>query len=610
MIKKEIQEVLKQTLFYLAVVVGISLLVTIVVSAVGSYLEVFYQMYQYSIIFFGAFMGFSVFLSDKRQQAEDYVFTLPYSRLQLLSIKVLPRFTAAMIIYLIFLGLSLWGGEGIRQGGIFYDITAFYWIVFIIALSFSASADSYMKVGGITLLGTIILILLFKFSIRLVFLLEGTGPRGIFKNFPVAFLAICLCLLMPYIVSFFLTFKKWGTYSKENYNKNYFKLFLPLIAVGFILLTLFWYFYKSEDHYEYYVTSQHQLIETRGYSTRMVQADDDVKLKYSQGGFQAIFEDDRYVYGIHVTPTPYTVVRIHKQNHTVDTLLQLSPRLLYRHYYYGSRVFRHIIVVPEHCNTPDLRRFVFIDTRSKTIKKISTRDILPSRYYKPIMFGADVDPASGQIFWLIASFRSHKFPIIKLWEDGRAENLGILSLAFPVYVNRTLITSDEETVLRRFTDNGLEVIRKIPGFKTFHDSYRRVNLNPTSSKEIYCIQEKKNSGWVYFRLNLETLEISPVFKIKISKNYRQSVKIYPGGVYKFHYQCDEKEKDFYLRRHYLNKIYRLEGEEFKLLKEFPAYENQHHGDDFWLFPNTVVIKYNNKVSVYSLQDMKLMFSLN
>jgi type II secretory pathway pseudopilin PulG len=52
---------------------------------------------------------------------------------------------------------------------------------------------------------------------------------------------VCSCLLIPYILSFFLAFKKWGTYSKENYNKSYFKLFLPLIAVGFILSTLFVY---------------------------------------------------------------------------------------------------------------------------------------------------------------------------------------------------------------------------------------------------------------------------------------------------------------------------------------------------------------------------------
>jgi hypothetical protein len=177
MLRKEIQGVLKQSLFFLAVAVGVSFVIKIVVPDAGSYLEVFYLMYQFLLVWFGVFMGLSLFLSDKRQQAEDYVFSLPYSRLRLLGIKVLPRLTAVVIIYLIFLGFYLGGVEGLLLSETFFTISWLYWLVFILTLSFSASGDSYMKVGGIALLGTIIFLQLFNFSFQLAPLLKGVRPE-------------------------------------------------------------------------------------------------------------------------------------------------------------------------------------------------------------------------------------------------------------------------------------------------------------------------------------------------------------------------------------------------------------------------------------------------
>jgi hypothetical protein len=256
MLRKEFQGMLKQALFFLGVIAGVSFVIKIIRPGLGSYMEIFYLTYQFLLIWFGVFMGLSLFLSDKRQQAEDYVFSLPYSRLRLLGIKVLPRLTGLLIIYLIFLGFYLGsvkavgGIEGVILREMFFSNSWSYWLVFVLTLSFSASADNYLKVGGIALLGTIIFLLLFHFSVQLAFLLTGVRPQifswgtqGIWDiNFSrnlVPSLVVCFCLLIPYILSFFLAFKKWGAYSKVNYNKSYFKFFLPLIAAGFILSTLF-----------------------------------------------------------------------------------------------------------------------------------------------------------------------------------------------------------------------------------------------------------------------------------------------------------------------------------------------------------------------------------
>jgi hypothetical protein len=619
MLRKEIQGALKRSLFFLAVVVGISLVIKIVLPDIGSYLEVFYLMYQFLMVWFGAFMGLSLFLSDKRQGAEDYVSSLPYSRLRLLGIKALPRLTAVVIIYLIFLGFYLGGVEGLLLEETFFSISWLYWLVFILSLSFSASGDSYMKAGGTALLGAIFFLHLFYYSIQLAILLKGLRPQGQglpfvivglvtsdFSRDLVPFLVICSCLLIPYILSFFLAFKKWGTYSKENFNKSYFKLFLPLIAAGFILSTLYVSTLIVERYHAYYLTSKHQLIETHGFSTHMTDTNGDMKLKYSRGDFRAVFEDDEYVYGVHISAEPAPVVRIHKENYTVETLLKVTRPGRGSSSSYNVRVFKHILVVPENYAVPLRRVFVFMDTRSKTTKKIRAAEVLPPGYIDPIIFGADTDEASGKIFWLISSVRSRQFPIIKLWEDGKAENLGIMSGTFPAYSSRMLITTtDGALVLRRITGAGPEVLREISRYKQLKflasGTYGRVDLNATSSPEIYCFRKKK-SGREYFRLNLETLEISPFFKVPGKQ--RHFIHIDAGEVYNIHYERDEKEIDARKIRYYLNKIYRLEGEKFKLLKEFPPYENEREGDKFWVSKTGVVIKYNNKLSIYTFPDME------
>jgi len=607
MLRKETQWALRQVLFFLLVAVGISSVIKIALPDVGSFMEIFYMMYQFLLVCFSAYMGLSLFLSDKRQQAEDYVFSLPYSRLRLLIIKILPRLTAVMIVYLIFLGFYLGGVEGLLLSETFLNISGLCWFVFILAISFSASAGNYVKTGGIALLGTIIFFSLFYFSVRLAFMLKGIN--NIFWILrPIPFLIVCFFLIIPYIVSFFLAFKKWGIYSKENYNKSYFKIFLPLIIVGFIISTLFVINIISIRTNLYYLTSKHRLIETNGLSTRLIEADGKVKLKYSQGNFSPVFEDDKYVYGIHVNTEPAIVVRIHKKNHIVETLLEVTNPNRHRYCGYGIRMFKHILVVPEHYSEHLLRTFVLFDTRSKTIKKLSTANALPPNYNNPIIFGADTDETSGKIFWLITSERFREFPIIKLWEDGEAENLGIRSWTFPVYSSRVLITTtDNAMVIRRMTGSGLEVLRQLADYKDIDfprsGTYFKININPTVSKEVYFFGEGKKSGKEYFRLNLETLEISHLFNILENEDY-QKIYIDSCGVYNIYFKSNEKEIDARKRQHYLNKIYRWEGKEFKLLKEFPAYKSVHEGDNFWVSKTGIVVKYNDHLSIYTFPEMK------
>lgn len=377
------------------------------------------------------------------------------------------------------------------------------------------------------------------------------------------------------------------------------------MVVGFIFSTLFLFTITGRGYSNYYLTAKHQLIETDNFSTRLIEADGDVKLKYAKGHFVPFFEDEGYVYGTHMTPSSVFIVRIHKNNHTIETLRKgVRPGNWYHRYH--IRVFQHIIVVPEDYSDPNNRTFVFIDTQSKTTKKMRTADVLPPDYFEPIIFGADVDPDSGKIFWLIHSERTNKYPIIKLWEDGKAETL-CMTWFTPLYINRMLITpAPKALVFSRVTSDGLEVIHKSKdNYCDWHRLCEPINLNPTAFKEIYCIQWIEGCEWNHIRMDVDTFEFSRI--ARISKKPLRLIWTTSGEVYHIDYET-RRDNNIYIERwvhrSYLNKIYRLEGDQFILLKEFPTYEKKHKHDYFTIFKNGVVIRHNNKHSFYTLPDMK------
>lgn len=104
MLRKEIKEVLGQSLFF----VGLSLLLPLLLKLILwsekiSFLELYLIPLQIGLLYLAMFLGNSLFLSDRRQKAVDYLLSLPYSKLRLLGIKTLPRIGALLCFYILFI---------------------------------------------------------------------------------------------------------------------------------------------------------------------------------------------------------------------------------------------------------------------------------------------------------------------------------------------------------------------------------------------------------------------------------------------------------------------------------------------------------------------------
>ena len=102
MLKKEISEVLKHSIIFIlvALLLPAILLLTTIISD-QSYFDVFFPLFQFGLFSWALFMGTSLFSGERRQRGVEYLLSLPYSRLQLIGIKILPRLCAVIVFYLV-----------------------------------------------------------------------------------------------------------------------------------------------------------------------------------------------------------------------------------------------------------------------------------------------------------------------------------------------------------------------------------------------------------------------------------------------------------------------------------------------------------------------------
>ncbi len=97
MLKKEIREVLIQILFFLLAVFLMTWIMTNFIE--GPFFEIMFPMYQVGLLMWALLMGNFIFSLDREQRGMEYLLSLPYSRLQLLGIKILPRLGGLLIFY-------------------------------------------------------------------------------------------------------------------------------------------------------------------------------------------------------------------------------------------------------------------------------------------------------------------------------------------------------------------------------------------------------------------------------------------------------------------------------------------------------------------------------
>jgi hypothetical protein len=232
-------------------------------------------------------------------------------------------------------------------------------------------------------------------------------------------------------------------------------------------------------------------------------------------------------------------------------------------------------------------QLVLVDEASKEVTRIPLEYQLLEKSCLPIIIWTD--KTEGKRFWIIITEKNWKNQILRIWEDGRIENIGESQKA-PCYVNRMLISyTEEEIIISKEKEGRFVTIRKIPNNKGFHFGtvYWRANLNDITFKEIF--------GWrrgpkhpIYARLNLENFEIE---EIGDTKGYLQF--FYPDKYYLV--ETDHVASEV--------KVYEYEEGKQNLLKTF-SFDTTEKRNRFRLCRGGIVFREGKKVRAYAFPDLK------
>lgn len=107
MLKKEFSMVFRQINVFSLVVLLVPAILLIFVDQ--PYFGLFIPIFQFGLFFLALFMGASLFSGFRKQKEIESLLALPYSRLQLIGLKMLPKLSAVLFFFVIYLILYVLG---------------------------------------------------------------------------------------------------------------------------------------------------------------------------------------------------------------------------------------------------------------------------------------------------------------------------------------------------------------------------------------------------------------------------------------------------------------------------------------------------------------------
>ncbi len=590
MLKKEVNEILKQSLYFVIFVVCLPWILSIGMRVFGtpvSYWDVLFPVFQVGLLIFGLILGVALFTAERKQDGMEYLLTLPISRFKLLAIKILPRLAVLIVFSVLYLLATKIFDAALENTRILFVLPSgmlFFMVfsLFIIAVSLSAAHPGFLFSSLLTLVVFCIYIAAIFIFLR-VSLIEMIMGNPEFS--PPVFGAACLLVLpLPLLFSFIFSFKKFDASPGKTFNKGFLKFLIPSLIIGLALSFIYFYSARKPDHKEYYLTADHKIVKETYTSTCIYDAAGKHKLE------NIIYPGMLLEYGdyLYFDFTSYNgkVLRVNKKSYMVDSIYTSPVQVRTR--YITWRFGNTMALISHHFQTHQ-RTLVLINLDTKAIHEIKLVEPQPGYYLDAVLIGAD--ELAGQRFWLIYSGKGRDRQVTRIWEDGRNEHL-TESKTRAAYFNHLLITGDaEDMIFSKITASGLEIVKRLPVGKDISPlTFFRQNLDNVPLKEMYGTL--RFSGRV-LHINLETFETNWI-DIGSSRVWY----FYPD-----HYYCLELELDPAKRENhfYLKTISLLENGKVELLKDFSGFKA------FWEFSISrwgFVVEVDEKVKVYTLPDCR------
>jgi hypothetical protein len=609
MLKKEINDVLRHNFFFILFILFLpAFLVVTKILPNQSYFSVFFPLFQFGLLFWAFFMGISLFSVEHGQRGMEYLLSLPLSRYKLIGLKILPRFIAILIFYVIFLILYL--GEGSNYAALsLVAFTTIYFSFYLISLSFSASSDNFLVLFVVSLLSLFIFLALgysvYWLTVKMkgyIYYVVRISPfiTDDLESFIVILIPlVAFCLLIPLLIAFVLSVKKFDIRPSRVFNTRFIKIFAPLFILGLLASFLISHQLVDVEYSSYYLTRDHKLIEFNDYfGFRIYDGKNVHKIQDRFYSFYPAVEDNQYVYS---TTYGGKILRIDTSDYSVDIIYE-APKG--KSFMWGSYLLqlgglqndeRTIALLERNRDYSDrmLVLLVLVDESLKEIKRIPL-DTSPVKGFYSLMIFA-TDQSDGNRYWLATAWKHDKgTSIFRVWEDGRVERLGS-TRKFPFYINGLLFTySEKEIIVSREKNGRFEEIRRIPNQKDylFGYGYWKADLSNTQVKEIfgrkYRPKEEWKKGPMWAKLDLET------FKIEELSDAKKWLYYFGPD------ECYFEDKDYEAGT---LAIYRYQDGRSTLIRSFRcSFEKTFY--PYGIFEGGIVLEKGKKVKVYAFPDLK------
>jgi hypothetical protein len=174
-----------------------------------------------TLAIYAIYSGATVFLSEKKDGAWEYLFSLPVARWQILVSKTLPRLGFLLMLCLPLAAYT--GFSFIRESGIIFVVLFFSSLFLSIAIDYVV----------LNIVGVLILFSVYN-QIKAIFvhLISRSG-----QNYPpqavliAAQLVAAFIFLLPFAIAFWLTFKKMDLKPLRLQLRLYYSITLPAVIV-------------------------------------------------------------------------------------------------------------------------------------------------------------------------------------------------------------------------------------------------------------------------------------------------------------------------------------------------------------------------------------------
>lgn len=442
------------------------------------------------LLMFSMFLGLSPFAMDSKQKGMEYLLTLPFSRRRLLFIKLVPRLAAIVIFYLAFVLLyGLIGNDAIGGGFTLFSLACF--ALFFISFSLSVVHENFIVQSiwaGIALCGYLAVCLFlcalgleWKFGMPSSWIGSRLWQELAF-DVPTLLSAVAVFLLLaaPFIVSFFLAFKKFDLKPARAFNRRQLLIFVPLLLLAFALSLGLTYLVQQNSPYwepDFFILKNQRVLKAE-FPGKLVVYDQagrrEICAKNTVSWNQMLLEDGQRLYlsGYDTKDGAQIIACLNQADLSWKVVHRVPDGFGAANGYMGIRYdgrrfvyLRHFPAGTGHSgrgNRPETRsgalELVGVDPAGGGSETATFRAPLFRRYSEPWLIGSD--ERNGVRFWLVASRWRNVF---RLWQDGRAEDLGICS-GFPVYAGGLLfMRGDRSLKVLRLLDEGSETVKEIAG---------------------------------------------------------------------------------------------------------------------------------------------------